>query len=201
MIKDKVILWVSLFASLLLIMLAVFRWKLVSVLTVFIAPFISIAVGSFFFIILVSSIIYGLGNKARLKFVAFRPLLINVVAMVIYFFAPIAEWELKYDFVHNLNRRMEVVNAIQSGSLTLNKNEKLLSLPKQWHELSEDGVILCEKDSSRTTILFFTFRGVLDHFSGFIYRSDSAIPEKSIFGGNFHEIEQINNKWYWAASW
>ncbi len=136
-----------------------------------------------------------------MKFVAFRPLLINIVAITIYFFAPIAEWELKYDFAHNLDRRMEVISAVQSGSLTLKKDERLLNLPQQWRQLSEDGVIFMEKDSLRTTILFFTFRGVLDNFSGFMYRSDGAMPERSTLGGEFHEIKQLKDKWYWTASW
>ena len=49
-------------------------------------------------------------------------------------------------------------------------------------------------------IFFFTFRGILDNFSGFIYRSDDNPPLNGDFSGDFVEMKKLRSHWFWAAS-
>ncbi|MNR19056.1 hypothetical protein D3C85_1358200 [compost metagenome] len=50
-------------------------------------------------------------------------------------------------------------------------------------------------------VFFFTFRGILDNFSGFIYSSSDQEPQQEDFGGDFKEIKRIDNNWYWVSSY
>jgi len=59
---------------------------------------------------------------------------------------------------------------------------------------------MVERSRDATYILFFTYRGVLDNFSGFMYRSDNTLPAEGDFGGNWAEKKRIDQNWFWVAS-
>ncbi len=49
-------------------------------------------------------------------------------------------------------------------------------------------------------LVFFTYRGILDSFSGFMYRSDDTSPGDGDFAGEFYETERLRKNWFWAAA-
>jgi hypothetical protein len=45
-----------------------------------------------------------------------------------------------------------------------------------------------------------TFRGILDNFSGFMYRFNDTAPRDGVFTGEFLEIKRLSKNWYWTAT-
>lgn len=43
-------------------------------------------------------------------------------------------------------------------------------------------------------------RGLMENFSGFIYRSDNKEPSQNEFGGDFKEVVKLKEHWFWAVS-
>lgn len=95
------------------------------------------------------------------------------------------------------------MSIIQAGELSPNvsHNEGLIALPKEYAHLSKGGgEVLVEREGATLKVFFFTFRGVLDNFSGFAYISDNASLHQSDFNGDFHEITKKKDHWYWGSS-
>ena len=59
---------------------------------------------------------------------------------------------------------------------------------------------MIEHNSNSLSVLFFTYRGVLDSFSGFVYSSNDERPVNGDFDGDWHEVKQIEPHWYFVAS-
>jgi len=49
-------------------------------------------------------------------------------------------------------------------------------------------------------ILFFTYQGILDNFSGFVYTPNDQKTAKKAFDGNFKEIDKMDKNWYFVSS-
>jgi len=56
-----------------------------------------------------------------------------------------------------------------------------------------------EKKETEMYVLFFRYKGVLDNFSGYMYRSDDS-PPRNEFGGDYFEVIRLRPHWYWIAS-
>jgi len=61
------------------------------------------------------------------------------------------------------------------------------------------GDILLEKANEQYFVLFFTYRGVLDNFSGFVYSSDNKKPQLRQFGGYIKAIVKMKKHWYYIS--
>ncbi|MBL4954371.1 hypothetical protein JK635_19615 [Neobacillus sp. YIM B02564] len=57
-----------------------------------------------------------------------------------------------------------------------------------------------ERNENNYSVLFFTYRGILDNFSGFVYVPNDQRPYKNDFDGDFKEIEKLDKSWYWVGS-
>jgi hypothetical protein len=68
------------------------------------------------------------------------------------------------------------------------------------HWLSESGEVLIDRRDGKSFILFFTFRGILDRFSGYVYSPTDDPPAKDQFLGDGIEIDHVAPNWYWYAS-
>ncbi|WP_246277414.1 hypothetical protein [Neobacillus endophyticus] len=80
-------------------------------------------------------------------------------------------------------------------------NSSLIHLPKKYDHLSAGGGdIVVEKTSNGYNILFFTFRGVLDGFSGFVYATTDQKPLKNAFDGDIKEINRMAKNWFFISS-
>lgn len=56
--------------------------------------------------------------------------------------------------------------------------------------LKAGGDIAVETKGKAKLILFFTYRGMLDNFSGFVYNLNDNKPSKSDFNGDFKQIKK-----------
>jgi hypothetical protein len=52
-----------------------------------------------------------------------------------------------------------------------------------------------------TIFTFFTYRGILDNFSGFVYTPNDQTPSKNAFEGDFKKIEKMDKNWYFIGSY
>jgi hypothetical protein len=76
-----------------------------------------------------------------------------------------------------------------------------IALPASLSYLSSGGgEIVRFNHQGRTLIFFFSYRGILDSFSGFVYSTDNMPPTNGDFGGQFVEIIPLRKNWFWAAS-
>lgn len=131
------------------------------------------------------------------------PITINMVTILIVWFVPFTGIAITRDFSANLKGREKVISIIQSGDLLSNvsHNESLIALPKEYAHLSKGGgEVVVERDGDTLKVFFFTFRGVMDNFSGFACISDNTELYQGDFNGDFLEIEKKKDYWYWGAS-
>ena len=105
---------------------------------------------------------------------------------------------LKIDFAFNLDKREEVVEMIQNKVLTSNvsHNSSIIELPSKYKNLSKGGGEVNVKEGS---IFFYTFRGILDNFSGFVYMPDDNEPYKHDFLCSHMQLKKMKDHWFWMG--
>ncbi len=201
-LKFPLIFWLSVIASVIVILVSFFRWKLVDILTPFIEPILELIVFVFFLVAILWSLIFGLLKIKSQKTRAFVPLSINLVTLLIVLLVPFTALTLKMDFHFNINKREQVVEKIKNCELAPNvsHNDKLINLPTGYKHLSKGGGdVIVEYENKNPNVFFFTFRGILDNFSGFVYRADNNQPRNYDFGCEHVELEKLKDHWYWMS--
>jgi hypothetical protein len=182
-IQFKILLWCSIISSPLLMCVSLFRWTLVDILTPFLQPLLELVVWGSAIVILIWAIISMVFTIRRAKLLAVIPMLISLTGLILAIFVPFTRLVTEYDFRSNFNERKAIVEQIQSGQLKPNvsHSSSLIMLPLNFRQLSKGGgEVDYETYGSTTSVFFFTFRGILDNFSGFIYRSDGNDPSPRI---------------------
>lgn len=197
----RTLLWLSAGVGLLRVLTTAFEWTLVDWLTVFLAPLLSLAVWILFALIYVASVVYALRGRGPLS-KRMLPLGISSAVLLLVLWVPWTPLWLDLNFRLYRSDRMRVVSQVQSGTLRPNVsyNPDLISLPRGLRHVSKGGgEVVVQHYPGGTEVFFYTFRGILDNYSGFVYRSDGSSPS----GGTeqYHEIERLTEHWYWVASW
>lgn len=196
-------LYFSIVSSVLLILINTFRWDLIEILTVFLEPFLELVIILIFLVSMISSVVYFIRHMRKERFRAIIPFTISIITILIVWFVSFTNIILTCDFNMNLKDREKVVSMIHSGELVSNvsHNKSLIALPKEYAHLSKGGgEVIVEREGDRLKVLFFTFRGVLDGFSGFVYISDDSGLHDGGFSTDFFQIEKKKEHWYWGAS-
>jgi hypothetical protein len=179
------------------------RWQLVSILTVFVAPFIELVILAPF-VGVVWAILHAIFPLRGSRPNRFSPLLLSLTTAAILVFVPFDWILLKVDFAINLHSRTvaaeRILAGIQQESPMSGGRGDLVHLNGFQHRLSEDGDVMVWHTAQKQMVFFFTFRGILDSFSGFIYSANDLPPEKEDFGGEWVEVQHLRKNWYWAAS-
>ena len=180
-----------------LLALAFFQWQLVHILTPFLMPFLWLTVAGFFLVTVIFSIF------AIVKKQGWKPVLIQALTLIFIIFFPISKVIIHLDFEKHRGDREFVVKKVQEGVLASNVsyNHSLIHLPEEYGKLSKGGGdIVVEKKNDECKVLFFTLRGILDSFSGFVYSSSGEKPRSGDFGGDFIEVKQMAEHWYFVSS-
>ncbi|HJT71702.1 MAG TPA: hypothetical protein VJ731_15995 [Terriglobales bacterium] len=197
---------ISAIASGLVILVSLFRWTIVEYLTPFLEPFLEMAIAGFLVIALIWSIVHCLKAWGRGLAFAFLPLIVCLLTAAIAIFVPFNELTTNVDFRVHYNARMAVVSDVLAGRYdkyieSTGGSGDLIALPTKLAYLSSGGgEIIRLRKQDRTLILFFSFRGVLDSFSGFVYSSDNLAPSNGDFLANFVEVIPLRKNWFWVAS-
>jgi hypothetical protein len=197
----------SIFLGMAILLLNLFRWTLVEWLTPFILPLVDLAVFAVFVGVAVWSLVHFIRQRKRIgPRDAFMPLAVNLWVIAIVMLFPFTEITTKLDFKWHHAKRMEVVSAVLDGKMDKFITHRggrgdVIHLPPEFRGMSAGGDdIMVFRRNGHVLIFFFTYRGILDHFSGFIFSGDDTKPENGDFGGDFIELERLRPNWYWAAS-
>lgn len=107
---------------------------------------------------------------------------------------PYNEVMLEADFRYYLTDREKVVAMVKADDPALQPDPvrefkefslQTIALPPEYSHLSRGGgEIVVQSRGTDYKILFYTFRGVLDNFSGFVYVSDDSSLDNEDFRGD-----------------
>lgn len=160
-------------------------------------PFLWIGVYGFFIVVFILSVIW------LFKLKDWKPFGIQMITLLLLIFIPFNQIVIDLDFKMNKSERNQVISKIQGGKLKPNVsyNNELIHLPKKYAHLSKGGgEVVIEEKNGHYSVLFFTFRGVLDNFSGFVYSPNDKKPQAHSFDGDFKEVVKMKRNWYYVSS-
>ncbi|MED3970920.1 hypothetical protein V8Z81_08875 [Priestia megaterium] len=196
--KRNRLLLLSLISSLLVILVSLFQWDLIDIITEFLMLPIWLFVYAFFIIMTIWTLIHLLKNRK------WQPFVIQLITILLWFFFPFNQINLDLNFRSHQDKREEVATKIENGVIKPNvpNSPSLIQLPKEYTQLSKGGGdILVETKGKAKSILFFTYRGMIDNFSGFVYNPNDNKPSKSDFNGDFKQIKKVHKNWYYVSSY
>lgn len=189
-------------ASALVLFLAIaFQWDIIDVLTPFLGgPLLGLA---WLFVVLATiwSVAYAYRYR-REGLSAFAPLAVSIGALLIALFMPFTQLWLYANFHLKKVAREQVVAKVRSGEFTLNlsHNPNLIALPKGYGVSKGGDEIIVQGAHNNPYVFFFTFRGILDNYSGFLWVPDGGKPER--FGDADEENTEIvsfGGNWYFIG--
>lgn len=171
--------------------------------TPFAAPFLWLPVLGVALTAVVSAVVlpFQCWNTHRIR--SLLPLVFLLGCFVITRFIDFTALWLAANFKFRKADRAQVVRQIASGELRPNvpHNSSLVALPGEFASASlGGGEIEVQRDGDKLMILFFTFRGVLDNFAGFVYTSDDSVPKNGDFAGEFIITKKIQDRWYYISA-
>ncbi|MEM5005439.1 hypothetical protein ABEP42_24125 [Priestia megaterium] len=196
--KHSRLLLLSLISSLFVILVSLFQWDLVDIITEFLMLPIWLFVYAFFIIMTIWTLIH-LFKKRK-----WQPFVIQLITISLWFLFPFNQINLDLNFKIHQDKREEVATKIENGVIKPNASDSpsLIQLPKKYTQLSKGGGdIVVETKGKAKSILFFTYRGMLDNFSGFVYNPNDSKPSKRDFNGDFKQIKKVHKNWYYVSSY
>ena len=178
---------------------AFFFWHFMSWLSPFIAPSLWIVVIAIALVALGFSIVLPLRRWRVLRFASLFPLIALTVVLVSSLYIDFTELWLDVNFAVGRSVRERIVRQVAAGDLRPNVdyNRSLIHLPARYHELSLGGGDIMIEGSK---VFFFTYRGILDNFAGFIYCPDDVPPVSGAFGGEFFIEKKMADRWYYVSA-
>lgn len=179
------------------------KWFILSSLFMFFYPIIWLVVMAVFILYFVKSFRSSkrFFNKKQVR--TYVPLIINVLTIIIIIFVPMTNIWLTVDFYVFKHTREQVMQKIMSGELQPNvsHNSSMINLPLKYKFLSKGGGdIVFSNTEEYQDVFFFTFRGILDNFSGYVYTTDMGRTLENGWYSDVFQQKKYNDNWYWIAS-
>ena len=179
-----------------------FQWSIIDVVT----PFLFLPLQGTAWLLLLAGFTWAVVLRLRVTApdrAANYPLLICVVGAMIAIFVPWTNiWLGMNERVHRFDRE-QIVREVQDGSLRPNVayNSQLIALEHRFPGVSKGGnEIVVEEHNGQRYVFFFTFRGILDHYSGFLFVPDGGNPRLfSDAAERSTEIDQRSKNWFFVA--
>jgi hypothetical protein len=170
-------------AALVVVLLAAFEWSIIDVVTGFLfGPLQGVA-----WLLLLVGLIWAIVVRVRSTVpgrAASYPLLICVAGIATALYVPWTTlWLAANERVHRTDRE-RIVRQVQEGSLRPNVsyNGSLIALKSGSPDVSKGGnEIVVEEHNGRQYVFFYTYRGILDNYSGFLFVPAGADPR--LFSG------------------
>lgn len=187
--------------ALILLMALTFQWNIVDALTPLLGgPLLGLA-----WLLVMLSVILGAAYAYRHKCEgpsALVPLTVSTATLLIAFLVPFTKIWLYANFHLNKSAREQVVENVRAGVLIPNiaHNATLIALPNDTGVSMGGEVIIVNGSKNNPYVFFFTFRGILDNYSGFLWVPDGGRPEEFSDAGEFGtEIESFGGNWYFIG--
>lgn len=184
-------------------LMSFFYWSLIDVVTPFAAPILWLPVLMTALVAVVVAILLPFRRWRTLGIASVLPLGFLFACFLIIRFVDFTALWLTANFKFHHADRLEVVRRIESGEFRPNvsHNPSLIALPRDLAHVSlGGGEVEAERDGDRYKILFFTFRGVLDSFAGFVYTSEGSAPKDGDFAGKFVIVRKIEDRWHYISA-
>ena len=176
------------------------KWNLEESMTVFLYPFLAVALIFLNLILVLIFLIYFVNKLVRThKIYYVLPLLIS---FSFYLVSSIFFNELKlreYNFKKYQEDREEIIELILQKELIPNENG-IVELP-EWlkdEEMARSGRVYIVQYQLKTGIYFCTFSGVLDSSAGFVYLLDDAFDVD--FYNDVTLQNQYQDNWYFCGT-
>jgi hypothetical protein len=178
--------------------LTIMQWVLADWLTPFVVPFAWLAAGLVFAVCAVWAAIQAMISRGR----TWKPGAICVVTILLWGFAPFTWWWVRLEYWSHHDARERIVASVQDGSLAPNGDPGVIALGDNWPTVSRGGNdLFIERQSEGTYILFFTFRGILDNYAGFLWVPAGGAPRRFRDLGESArtEIVPLEGRWFWVS--
>ncbi len=197
-------LWFALAISSILLLGAFWQWVVMDWITQFLFPavqFVGVALlaGS-----LCASISRCLSQLRKGQRLDVGPLCVNLATIALLLFVPFTTLWLDANYYWHRSARIHVVDQIRAGVLKPNvlHNASLIKLDGSSTLSLGGNEVLVRDQPQGSYVLFFTFRGILDHYSGFLYVPAGGSPESfaEAQGDHFIEITPLEPDWFFVAA-
>ena len=182
---------------------AFFFWHIVDWLTPLIAPSLWLPVCGVTVVALIFAVVLPFRRWRSRRIASLLPLAFFILCFVATGFVDFTRLWLRANFRLARTNREQVVRRIALGEFhpNVSYNSALINLPAAFKHLSlGGGDVVIQRRGAQTKVLFFTFRGILDNFAGFVYASDGSPPQNGDFLGDFFIIEKLDDKWYYVSA-
>jgi hypothetical protein len=184
-----------------LVLLSAFEWTLIDWLTPFLFfPLIFAAWLAFGTSVLINAVQWFRRRKEGTK--PGVPLLVCAGTLATVLFVPFTNIWLWVDFHMKVTEREAVVQKIYSGHLQPNvpHNKRLIALGKG-SKLSMGGnEVMVDVQDGKTYVLFFTYRGIMDSYSGFLFVPKGGSPSTfSEMNDRGAQLTKFSDTWYYAS--
>lgn len=199
----KVTWWLAAVAVAAYCLMSFFYWSLIDVITPFGAPLLWLAALALALAAFVIAVILPFRRWRTRRLTSLLPLVFLVACVVITHFVDFTALWLATNFRLRHTDREQVVRRVVSGELRPNvaHNAALIALPGELAPASlGGGEVVVQRDGDKLKILFFTFRGVLDSFAGFVFTSDGSAPKDGDFAGQFFVNRKVGDGWYYVSA-
>lgn len=98
------------------------------------------------------------------------------------------------------NGRTRVAELVLEGLLgTPGADQESVRLPTEFASLSDSGEIVITRWNGSLDVVFFTRRGVVDDWEGYVYAADCRLTEDPL-GGVLLEVHNLGSCWYLARA-
>ena len=148
------------------------------------------------------SLFFSLLILRRIKregWIAALPTGVSVLTVLAILFFPFTRLWLYTNFYIHKAERNAVVKAVNNGELTPNvdHSSSLIKLPDSYSNLSFGGNEINVLESRGTTFVFFyTYRGLLDNYAGFLHVENGGNPSDYSFST---ELISLSEDWYYIS--
>ncbi|TMP83109.1 hypothetical protein CWB73_02600 [Pseudoalteromonas phenolica] len=197
--RTKFAVWISIFT----ILIMAFQWSIIDWITPLLMPFLIFLVFVIFLIGLGFSL-SCLFKFKQIRWLAIVPLATQLLTFVILEFVPFTKLWVNADFHLYESQRQEIVERVYSGELVPNVeyNSSMIALGSEYSKVSMGGNEIQIQDiNGLKYVFFFTFRGILDNYSGFLYVPDGGDPINFADLNEEDETQIIKyaDNWYYTS--
>ena len=197
----RAILVASVGCTLLLLLTSATFWSLVGFITIFLAPFVLqavwIALGGVALCAL-GLALFRHGRPLRI----WAPLAICAIGGALGHWVPFTDIWLSANYHLHRRARHRVASAFEAGQLplpTAHDSTMVVHLPWAASASNGGGDVLISRGERGLSVLFFTYRGILSHYSGYLYRTDTLPTPPEVFGDRVCEAEPVESHWSFVA--
>jgi len=179
----------------------IFEWRLYETITGILAtPLIIISQIVFLFLIFLS-VLYMVFETKNDGWGAILPFLVNMIVLSVIMYVPFRPIRVSIEarvFEAKKNDFENVILLVESGELMPDQSGTAV-LPEQFKDLSHGQTISINTSHGVISVFFYSSVGVLDNFSGYMYRSNDTPPPGELIG-DWYLIERIKPFWYYCVS-